>query len=480
MKTSSLKILLAGIAILGLISCYHPQSDLIVPPGQQTIDENVLEISFALPNVGPTEGGMPIAVLGKYFHPGTQVFLDGVVCTNINIVSTGYIQCFIPAHAAGVVDVRVDDPVTALTVTLVGGFTYSTRPFLTGLTPAQGTATGGTAVHVNGFNFQTGATVTFGVTSGVGTTFQTSRLIDCTTPPGTIGQTTVTVTNPDLQTSTLNPGFTYMAPPPNPMSIAPVTGDNMGGTAVTITGDWFQLGAGVKFGANNATNIVVVDAQHITCTSPFGPVYVPAQGVDIIVTNPDMQMGVLPLAFTYFYSNPAPTVISVNPTSGPAAGGTPVTITGTGFIIGATVRFSLSLAPNVAVTSPTTITCTSPAGSGTVGVTVTNPDTQFDTLNPGFTFVGGGGGGSPGNWIPSFNLDMAANCDWWYLDFYHHSALYEAALTTGGIFTNGAAATVDLLSRDKLGGQILETSSVSYQRNTNGPGFPGRASTSAS
>jgi hypothetical protein len=66
---------------------------------------------------------------------------------------------------------------------------------------------------------------------------------------------------------------------------------------------------------------------------------------------------------------PPPTITSISPTSGPAAGGTPVTINGTN-LSGATVRFG---ATQAAVTSDngTQIQTTAPPGSGTVDVTVT-------------------------------------------------------------------------------------------------------------
>ena len=56
---------------------------------------------------------------------------------------------------------------------------------------------------------------------------------------------------------------------------------------------------------------------------------------------------------------------------GPAAGGTSVTITGHNFAPGATVRFGSAAATNVVVRSSTSITATSPPGSGTVDVIVT-------------------------------------------------------------------------------------------------------------
>ncbi len=67
-----------------------------------------------------------------------------------------------------------------------------------------------------------------------------------------------------------------------------------------------------------------------------------------------------------------PTVTKLAPKSGPAAGGTLVTITGKGFSAPATVKFAGASATSVTVKSSTTITALAPAGPvGTVDVTVT-------------------------------------------------------------------------------------------------------------
>jgi hypothetical protein len=69
----------------------------------------------------------------------------------------------------------------------------------------------------------------------------------------------------------------------------------------------------------------------------------------------------------------APTVTKVKPKSGSPAGGTAVTITGSGFASPATVRFGEAAASEVVVQSATSITAVAPAGSpkATVDVTVT-------------------------------------------------------------------------------------------------------------
>jgi hypothetical protein len=65
-----------------------------------------------------------------------------------------------------------------------------------------------------------------------------------------------------------------------------------------------------------------------------------------------------------------PVVRAINPDSGPARGGTRVTITGGCFAMGARVLFGTSAAAAVMVNSTIKITATSPRGRGTVNVTV--------------------------------------------------------------------------------------------------------------
>src|SRR6185295_8481725 len=75
-------------------------------------------------------------------------------------------------------------------------------------------------------------------------------------------------------------------------------------------------------------------------------------------------------------------------TSGPATGGTSVSISGTNFVANATVRFGNASATNVNVVSASTITATTPGGAvGTVSVTVTNPGGQSSTLPSAFTYL---------------------------------------------------------------------------------------------
>lgn len=82
----------------------------------------------------------------------------------------------------------------------------------------------------------------------------------------------------------------------------------------------------------------------------------------------------------------APTVSSISPASGPAAGGTAVTITGSRLSGPApTVHFGSATATNVQVLDNAHIQATAPTGAGTVGVTVSNANGTSGAVS--YTYV---------------------------------------------------------------------------------------------
>jgi alpha-tubulin suppressor-like RCC1 family protein len=190
---------------------------------------------------------------------------------------------------------------------------------------------------------------------------------------------------------------------PTVSSVAPIAGPTVGGTAVTITGTGFGAGATVTIGGVAATNVVVVSATSITATTPAGG----AGPADVSVTTPG-GTATLMGGFTYLA---APTVTGISPSAGSTLGGTPVTITGTGFVSGATVTLGGGAATSVTVVSATTVTAVTPAhAAGVVNLVVTNPDTQTGTLALAFTYVAvpapdADADGLPDSWETGFGLN---------------------------------------------------------------------------
>jgi subtilisin family serine protease len=92
-----------------------------------------------------------------------------------------------------------------------------------------------------------------------------------------------------------NPHSVAVLDRPVVTTVTPNHGPAAGGTAVTIAGSNFHNGATVAFGGAAASNVIVVNINQITCTTPSHF----AAAVDVVVTNPVSQTGTMLSAFTY-------------------------------------------------------------------------------------------------------------------------------------------------------------------------------------
>jgi hypothetical protein len=169
------------------------------------------------------------------------------------------------------------------------------------------------------------------------------------------------------------------------ISITPSSGPLAGGTSITITGTGFVSGASMTIGGITAT-YSFVSSNSLTANTPSGTV----GAKNVVVTNPDTQTSNTNITFTYAA---APTVTSVTPNAGITAGGTAVTIIGTGFYGGGStsavsaVKFGSSNAASYTVNSDTRISAVTPPGTAhTVNVVITTSGGD-GTLNNGYTYA---------------------------------------------------------------------------------------------
>jgi hypothetical protein len=343
-------------------------------------------LTAVAPATGPVAGGTVVTLTGTAFRAGATVSFGGAAATAVSVASATSITCTAPAHAAGAVDVTVTNA-DAKSATKAAAYTYAApAPTLASLSPASGAAAGGTSVTLTGTGFAGAATVTFGGAAATGVTVASSTSVTATTPAHAAGAVDVVLTIGGTPL-TLAGAYTYTSagfPAPTLTTVAPATGDVAGGTSVTLTGTGFRSGATVTFGGAAASNVVVATATSVTCTTPAHA----AGAVDVVLTSNDSQSATKASGFTYTATTAAPAIASLNPASGPADGGTSVTIAGTGFAAGALVRFGGVAAACDPITSAITVTCTTPAHSaGKVDVTLTNPDTQVATKALGFEFL---------------------------------------------------------------------------------------------
>ncbi|AEF87740.1 cell surface receptor IPT/TIG domain protein [Delftia sp. Cs1-4] len=256
-------------------------------------------------------------------------------------------------------------------------------PTVNQILPSAGPATGSTPVRLDGTGFLDATGVQFGDTDALHFQVDSDTQITATSPahsPGAVGIKLMTAANG----ASISGSFTYVAAPAI-TAISPVAGPTAGGSPVTLIGTGFAAApatGAVRFGAAAAAYTVLSDTQ-ITAMAPAGA----AGTVDVTVaTIGGTSAASAGDRFTYAE---APTVASLAPATGPSAGGTQVTLTGTHLSAASTVKFGHQYASGVSVLSDTQLTAISPPGSGTVDLTVTSPGgTSAVTGSARFSYAG--------------------------------------------------------------------------------------------
>ncbi|MYZ37599.1 MULTISPECIES: IPT/TIG domain-containing protein [unclassified Streptomyces] len=244
------------------------------------------------------------------------------------------------------------------------------------ISPTQGSSGGGTLVTITGTNLSGTTAVRFGTRSATSVTNVSPTQVTAVSPAGN-GAVGVTVTTPG---GTSNPIPFYYVGAPFKQTLSPTSGSTAGGTLVTINGTGLSSATSVAFGANTAVPTVVSDGQ-ITVTAPAGA----AGSVGVSVTTAGGTNN--GLSFTYVA---VPTVTTVTPAEGPTAGGTAVTVAGTGLTSTNSVTFDGNPAPFTVISDTAVSAVTPPGAAGPVDVVVSN-DAGSATATDGFTYVAGPG-----------------------------------------------------------------------------------------
>ncbi|QIG45063.1 hypothetical protein G5V58_21905 [Nocardioides anomalus] len=316
------------------------------------------DLDALTPDEGPAGGGQGITLSGTGFRPGMVVSLGGTPATMVGTPTSTTVTVTTPAHPAGPVDVTVTTP--GGTATLSAGYTFVAAPTLTSAAPAAGPVTGGQAVVLTGTGFRADLAVTFGgqPATVIGTPTATQATVSA--PAHAAGMVDVTASTAG-GTGTLAGGYEY-APAPTLGAVSPAEGPVTGHGTVTLTGTGFRPELSVSIGGQPAPLVGPPTATQATVRVPphvAGP-------ADVVVTTVG---GTAIAAAAYSYLD-APTLTSVAPAQGSSAGGTVVTLTGTGFRPGLTVAFDGVEVPADSVTA-TSATVTTPAHpAGTVDVSV--------------------------------------------------------------------------------------------------------------
>ena len=334
---------------------------LIVASGPESPSGPV--VSSIEPKAGPATGGTNVTIRGASFTGASHV-LFGTTASNFTVNSDTQITAVSPA-GSGTVHITVITPVGTTATSNAGQFTYLAAPTISSIQPTAGPATGGMNVIIRGSGFTGASKVLFGTTAS-NFTVNSDTQITAVSPAGS-GTVHITVTTPVGTTAASNADqFTYLAAPPHIASISPTSGPTAGGTTVTIRGSGFIGANKVLFGATAANSFTVNSDAQITAVSPAGRGMVHVTVITPVGTTAASNAD----RFTYLA---APTISSIQPTAGPATGGTSVLIRGSGFTRASQVLFGTTAANSFTVNNDTQITAVSPAGRGTVHVTVMTP-----------------------------------------------------------------------------------------------------------
>ena len=313
-----------------------------------------------------------------------------VTCTSsATIGASGGVSAFnlivnVGAAAAGT-------PTNSVTVTTAGdtgsvGKTATDQttvsfplPTITSLSPTSATAgAAGFTLTVNGTSYVSGSVVNFNGTAATTTFVSATQLTASITAAeiATAGTFNVTVANPAPGGGTSgNSPFTVNNPSPTLATLSPSSA-TVGGAAFTLTvnGTNFNHSSVVTFNGTARTT-TFVSATQLTIQVTTGDIAA-LGSLPLFVTNP-VPGGGTSSTINLPVTNPPPTITTISPTSALAgAAGFTLTVNGTGFVSGATVKFNGNAKTTTFVNSTqvtAAITAADIAAAGTFNVTVTNP-----------------------------------------------------------------------------------------------------------
>lgn len=256
------------------------------------------------------------------------------------------------------------------------------RPFaLEQVVPPSGPVQGDTLIRLRGQQLTEGVRLLVGDVEVP--VRRTNDALTARTPAASFpGPVTVKAISPAGEVSALPGGFTYL----DALALTAVSPSRVptrGGVWVTLDGQGFDARTAVSFGGAGAEQIEVVSPQQLRALAPPHP-----RGfVDVRVTSP---LGVATRDGGLEYVEPLALRI-VDPSSGPLAGGTRVTLTGEGITSRTRARFGGREAEVIQADAATgTMLVSAPAGASAGLVDITLLDDRTDArLDGAFEYLSG-------------------------------------------------------------------------------------------
>ncbi len=342
-------------------------------------------ISSVSPNSGAQGGGTMVTISGTNFVDVTSVDFGKVASPSFSVSSSGEIMAVSPPNKAGKVQIGISALGGSSRKGHLDQFIYLPPPTIDRITPDKGPVTGSIEIEILGHNLGAASKVSFGAVRASSYTVVSNNKIEALLPAGGPGIVSVSVTTPGgTSLATSSSQFEYFALP-TISSVTPGFGPPSGGINVVILGSNFSQVISVRFGTKRAKSFSIVSPTQIDAVSPAHEI----GRVDITLQT-EASKSPISQSDQFSYAK-VPTIDSISPSSGVQAGGTSVTIVGSGFLDASSVSFGSIEAKSFSVVSANKIIAIDPPQApGTIDVRVTTPAgiSQISSQDE-FTYTGG-------------------------------------------------------------------------------------------
>ncbi|XP_073925166.1 fibrocystin-L isoform X4 [Castor canadensis] len=292
---------------------------------------NLTVSSPAVASVSPTSGsvggGTTLLITGNGFYPGNTTVTVGDDLCQIMFINSSEVHCSTPAGRGGVANLKI--MVNDVTYPPLS-FAYSLEdtPFLRGIVPNRGPP--GTEIEISGSNFGIdilGISVMIS-DSQCNVTMVNDSVLQCMVGDHAGGIFPVTMHHKIRGSAVSTIVFEY---PLHIQNIHPTQGSFGGGQIMTVTGTGFnpQNSIILVCGSKCVTDRLRSDSTALLCEIPPHEGRGPEQVCEVSVINgKDSSQSRTP--FTYMVSL-TPFITEISPKRGSTAGGTKLTVMGSGF-----------------------------------------------------------------------------------------------------------------------------------------------------
>eukprot|EP00698_Gefionella_okellyi_P014432 TRINITY_DN4005_c0_g1_i5.p1 TRINITY_DN4005_c0_g1~~TRINITY_DN4005_c0_g1_i5.p1 ORF type:complete len:1114 (+),score=261.18 TRINITY_DN4005_c0_g1_i5:484-3825(+) len=341
-------------------------------------------VTALMPTSGPVSGSTLVTVTGSTFLSTVTMYCQfGSSLSSVaTYVTASRLLCLSPQHGIAMVAVEVSVNNVHFTADAIS-FTYQANANVSHIALAKGPEYGKTNVTVTGTNFVNTvlSRCKFGTVVAVASYLSSSQLL-CYSPAHMVGVVAVEISNNNQDYTTNGALFEYEVAI-QLTSVVPSNAPASGGSTLTISGANFVASSSLlcridsSIGAatySTATQVLCMTSAH---AAGAVSVEVANNGQDFTFWN--LELMILPDA----------QVQLVVPNTGPAVGGTVVSVTGMYFYRSALLmcKFGTSTAGAATFQTATSLQCLAPSHSaGTVALELSNNNQDFTSNAVSFTY----------------------------------------------------------------------------------------------